>query len=85
MICARLFTLKVGEVALLVEAGLVQAERVDNVDLGLGRVLGTLLLLLSGSIGTSVCVVSVFCMVHLPCQYPPNDSPPTVILVQSAS
>jgi hypothetical protein len=50
-------TLEVCEVALLVEASLVQAERVDDVDLLLGRVLGTLLLLLGGSIGTSVCIV----------------------------
>ena len=50
--CSR--TLEVCEVALLVEARLVQAERVDDVDLGLDRVVGTLLLLLGGSIGTSV-------------------------------
>ena len=47
-------TLEVGEVSLLVEAGLVQAERVDDIDLGLLLVVGTLLLLLGGSIGTSV-------------------------------
>jgi hypothetical protein len=78
-------TLEVGKVALLVKAGLVQAERVDDVDLGLCRVLGALLLLLSGSIGTSVYVELAFCMVHVHWQCPPNDSPPTVILVQSAS
>jgi hypothetical protein len=50
-------TLEVCEVALLVEASLVQAERVDDVNLLLSRVLGTLLLLLGGSIGTSVCIV----------------------------
>ena len=48
-------TLEVGQVALLVEAGLVQAERVDNIDLGLKLVIGTLLGLLSGSVGTGVC------------------------------
>lgn len=47
-------TLEVGEVALLVEAGLVEAERVDDIDLGLDSVVGTLLLLLGGSIGASV-------------------------------
>jgi hypothetical protein len=50
-------TLEVCEVALLVEAGLVQAEGVDDVDLLLGRVLGALLLLLGGGVGTSVCSV----------------------------
>lgn len=52
-------TLKVGQVALLVETGLVEAERVDDIDLGLGLVLGTLLLLLSGGVGTSVCTLLV--------------------------
>jgi hypothetical protein len=52
-------TLEVGEVALLVEAGLVQAERVDDIDLSLGLVVGTLLGLLGGSVGTSVCAILV--------------------------
>ena len=50
-------TLEVGQVALLVETGLVEAERVDDIDLGLGLVIGTLLLLLSGGVGTSVCTL----------------------------
>jgi hypothetical protein len=61
-------TLEVGQVALLVEAGLVQAERVDDVDLSLDRIVGTLLLLFGGSVGTGVCAalaplsrVTVFC------------------------
>jgi hypothetical protein len=83
--CTGILTLEVGEVTLLVEAGLVQAERVDDVDLGLQLVIGTLLLLLSGSIGTSVYMSLVQRLTHLYWQYPPNDSPPTVILVQSAS
>jgi hypothetical protein len=55
--CLVRLTLEVGQVALLVEAGLVQTERVDDVDLGLERVIGTLLGLLSGSVGTSVCAL----------------------------
>ena len=51
-----ILTLEVGEVALLVELGLVETERVDDIDLGLDVVVGTLLGLLSGSVGTSVCV-----------------------------
>ena len=50
-------TLEVGQVALLVETSLVQAERVDDIDLGLDGVVGTLLSLLSGSVGTSVCAL----------------------------
>jgi hypothetical protein len=47
-------TLEVGEVALLVEAGGLKTERVDNVvDLDFG-ILNALLGLLSGSIGTGV-------------------------------
>jgi hypothetical protein len=47
-------TLEVGEVALLVEAGGLETERVDDVvDLDLG-ILKTLLGLLSGSVGTGV-------------------------------
>jgi len=58
-------TLEVCEVALLVEAGLVEAESVDDVNLGLDVVIGTLLLLLLGSVGTgvynrSVCRVTLF-------------------------
>jgi hypothetical protein len=41
-------TLEVREVALLVETGLIEAERVDDVDLGLDVVLGTLQCLESG-------------------------------------
>lgn len=52
-------TLEVGQVALLVETSLVEAERVDDIDLGLGLVIGTLLLLLGGGVGTSVCTLSV--------------------------
>lgn len=49
-----LFTLEVGQVALLVEAGGLKTERVDNVvDLDIG-ILNTLVGLLSGSIGTGV-------------------------------
>ena len=50
-------TLEVGQVALLVEAGLVQTERVDDIDPGLERVISTLLGLLSGSVGTGVCAL----------------------------
>lgn len=57
-------TLEVCEVALLVEAGLVQAERVDDVDLGLLLVVGSLLLLLSGSIGTGV-YTSLACQIFI--------------------
>lgn len=49
-------TLEVGEVALLVEAGLVQAEGVDDVDDLVLVVLDGLLGLLGGSIATGVCV-----------------------------
>jgi hypothetical protein len=57
-------TLKVCEVALLVEASSVQTERVDNIDDLLLGVLGTLLSLLSGSVGTSVyTVISLHCHV----------------------
>lgn len=48
-------TLEVGQVALLVEGGLNKAERGDDVDHSLDVVLGTLLGLLSGSVGTGVC------------------------------
>ena len=78
-------TLEVCEVALLVEAGLVQTERVDDVNLGLDAVVGTFLLLLLGSIGTSVYNMSVSCATHPRCQYVPNDSPPMLIFLQSAS
>ena len=47
-------SLEVAEVALLVECGLIETEGVDNIDHGLCRVIGTLLGLLSGSIGTGV-------------------------------
>lgn len=47
--------LEVGEVRLLVERGLVEAERVDDIDDGLGAVLGLLLGLLSGRVGTNIC------------------------------
>jgi hypothetical protein len=50
-----ILTLEVGEVALLVELGLLETERVDDIDLGLELVISTLLGLLSGSVGTSVC------------------------------
>lgn len=49
-----LCTLEVSEVALLIKVGLVQAERVDNIDDGGLRILGTLLSLLGGRIGASV-------------------------------
>lgn len=48
-------TLEVGQVALLVEAGGLETERVDDVvDLDLG-ILNALVGLLGGSVGTSVC------------------------------
>lgn len=48
-------TLEVGQVALLVEGGGLETERVDDVvDLD-GGVLKTLIGLLSGSVGTGVC------------------------------
>lgn len=43
-----------GEVRLLVEGGLVQAEGVDNVDDGLGLVVGALIALLGGRVGANV-------------------------------
>lgn len=47
--------LEVAEVGLLVERGLVEAERVDNVDDGGGLVVGTLVTtVLSGGVGTDV-------------------------------
>lgn len=47
--------LEVTEVRLLVERGLVEAERVDDVDDGLGLVVGTLVTaLLSRGVGTDV-------------------------------
>lgn len=49
-------TLEICEVALLVEAGLVEAERVDDIDLLLRRVLDTLLGLLSRGIAASVYI-----------------------------
>ena len=42
------------EVCLLVKAGLVELESVDNVDLGLLGVVGLLLTTLGGSVGTGV-------------------------------
>jgi len=42
------------EIALLVEAGLVQAERVDNVKDLRGGIFGTLLGFLGGGVGTNV-------------------------------
>lgn len=48
-------TLEVTEVLLLVERGLVQTERVDNVNDLLGRVIGTLVTaILSRGVGTNV-------------------------------
>jgi len=55
-------TLEVCEIALFVEAGSVQTERVNDIDDLLLVVLGTLLSLLGGSVGTGVCVaVSLHC------------------------
>jgi hypothetical protein len=47
-------TLEVSEVCLLVEVGLLETERVDNVDLGLLLVVGILITTLGGSVGTRV-------------------------------
>jgi hypothetical protein len=47
-------TLEVAEVCLLVELGLLKLESVDNVDLGLLRVVGLLITALGGSVGASV-------------------------------
>jgi hypothetical protein len=47
-------TLEVSEVCLLVEVGLLETERVDNVDLGLLLVVGILITTLGGSVGTSL-------------------------------
>lgn len=58
-------TLEVGQVTLLVEAGLVQTERVDDIDLLLGGVLSTLLGLLSRGVGTGVCAVLAEFRVHV--------------------
>lgn len=54
MLRGKELTLEVSQVALLVEAGGLETERVDDVvDLDLG-ILKTLVGLLSGSVGTSV-------------------------------
>ena len=50
-------TLKIGQVRGLVEAGGLETERVDDVVDLLGRVLDTLVGLLSRGVGTSVCAV----------------------------
>lgn len=47
-------TLEVAKVGLLVEAGLVQAERVHDIDLGLLGVVDIVAALLGRSVGTSV-------------------------------
>jgi hypothetical protein len=47
--------LKVGEVGLLVERGLVEAEGVDDINDLLGAIFGALFSFLSGGVGTSVC------------------------------
>jgi hypothetical protein len=81
-----LLTLEVGEVALLVELRLLETERVDDIDLGLEAVVGTLLSLLGGSVGTSVWAGSASCRLEHGAQdYTPKVSPPMVILEQSAS
>lgn len=47
--------LQVGQVALLVETRLIEAERVDDIDLGLGGILSALLITtLGGGVGASV-------------------------------
>jgi hypothetical protein len=51
-------TLEVGKVLLLVEVGLVQTERVDDINDGLGLVLGVLAGLLGRGVGTNVDVVN---------------------------
>lgn len=51
-------TLEVGKVLLLVEVGLVQTERVDDINDGLGLVLGIVAGLLGRGIGTNVDVVN---------------------------
>lgn len=66
MACAAILdsrhTLEVDQETLLVELGLLETERVDNVvDLDLG-VLESLLSLLSGSVGTSVCEESILAL-----------------------
>lgn len=49
-----LHTLEVAEVCLLVEVGLVETERVDDIDLGLLAVIGLLIAALGGSVGAGV-------------------------------
>jgi hypothetical protein len=79
-------TLEVGEVALLVELGLLETERVDDIDLGLELVVGTLLLLLGGSVGTGVCAGLAKCRLERGVKgNAPKVSPPMVIFLQSAS
>ena len=46
-----------GKIRLLVELSLVQAERVDDINDGLGGVIGTLIGLLSRGVGANVDVV----------------------------
>lgn len=47
-------TLEVAEVGLLVEVGLLEGERVDDVDLGLLLVIGILVTTLGGGVGAGV-------------------------------
>ena len=61
-------TLQVCEVALLVEASLVKTERVDNIDLLLDLVVGTIFLLLGGGVGTSVCRLLDMCTTRTGCR-----------------
>ena len=49
-----LHTLKVAKVCLLVEVGLVETERVDDIDLGLLLVVGLLVTALGGGVGAGV-------------------------------
>ena len=55
------------EVRLLVVLSLVEAERVDDIDDSLGRVLGLLLTILSRRVGANICAGIVRPLVLVSC------------------
>lgn len=75
------------QISLLVEAGLVQAERVDDVENLLGGVLGALVCLLGGGIGADVyiCLSADWRGMQALAVDAPMSPTPTEIFRQSAS